>query len=136
MPGSAERGTTHRARSVGAWLTAVIVAISLVAAAATDLLPIGDAHSDESRRLAATLIFVGSYLALAIGRIPPLGIDRAGIALLGAALMVAAGAMPLADAYAAIDLDTRTLYVTDGPPCHAQFQTEELGTSVLANQAT
>jgi di/tricarboxylate transporter len=57
----------------------------------------------------AGVIFVGSYLALAIGRIPGLSIDRAGIALVGAGLMVASGALPLEDAYKAVDLDTITL---------------------------
>jgi Na+/H+ antiporter NhaD/arsenite permease-like protein len=61
------------------------------------------------RRVAAAVIFVGSYLALAIGRIPGLSIDRAGIALVGASLMVASGALPLEDAYRAVDLDTITL---------------------------
>jgi Na+/H+ antiporter NhaD/arsenite permease-like protein len=41
--------------------------------------------------------------------VPGLAIDRAGVALVGAALMVACGAMPLAEAYRAIDLDTLTL---------------------------
>jgi Na+/H+ antiporter NhaD/arsenite permease-like protein len=59
--------------------------------------------------VAAVVIFVGSYLALAIGRIPGLSIDRAGIALVGAGLMVASGALPLEDAYKAVDLDTITL---------------------------
>ena len=40
---------------------------------------------------------------------PGLSIDRAGVALVGACLMVASGAMPLADAYKAIDFDTITL---------------------------
>ena len=48
-------------------------------------------------------------MALAIGRIPGLSIDRAGIALVGAGLMVASGALPLEDAYKAVDLDTITL---------------------------
>jgi Na+/H+ antiporter NhaD/arsenite permease-like protein len=60
-------------------------------------------------RIAAAGIFAASYLALAIGRIPGLSIDRAGIALVGGCLMVASGALPLADAYRAIDLDTITL---------------------------
>ena len=47
--------------------------------------------------------------ALAIGRIPGLALDRAGIALVGAAMMVAARALPLDEAYKAIDLDTLTL---------------------------
>jgi Na+/H+ antiporter NhaD/arsenite permease-like protein len=44
-----------------------------------------------------------------MGKIPGLAIDRAGVALVGAGLMVAAGALPLKDAYRAIDLDTITL---------------------------
>ena len=62
-----------------------------------------------ARQLAVGVIFLASYLALAIGRVPGLSIDRAGIALVGAALMVASGAMPLEDAYQAIDIDTITL---------------------------
>jgi Na+/H+ antiporter NhaD/arsenite permease-like protein len=69
----------------------------------------GDRLDGESRSLAAAVIFVGSYLALAVGRIPGLNIDRAGIALVGAGLMVASGALPLEDAYKAVDLDTITL---------------------------
>ena len=38
-----------------------------------------------------------------------MSIDRAGIALVGAGLMVASGALPLEDAYKAVDLDTITL---------------------------
>ncbi|HTP81813.1 MAG TPA: anion transporter [Alphaproteobacteria bacterium] len=79
-------------------LVTVVVAVALAAA----LLP-------EGVRIAAALIFVASYAALAIGRIPGLRIDRAGIALAGAGLMVASGALSLGDAYAAIDLDTITL---------------------------
>jgi Na+/H+ antiporter NhaD/arsenite permease-like protein len=60
-------------------------------------------------RLAAAAIFVCSYAGLAIGKVPGLRIDRAGVALVGACLMVAAGALPLEDAYKAIDLDTITL---------------------------
>jgi Na+/H+ antiporter NhaD/arsenite permease-like protein len=54
-------------------------------------------------------IFAASYLALAIGRIPGLSIDRAGVALVGASLMVASGALSLDQAYKAVDLDTLTL---------------------------
>ncbi len=60
-------------------------------------------------QIAAATIFVASYLALAIGKVPGLAIDRAGVALVGACLMVASGALPLSDAYRAIDLDTITL---------------------------
>src|SRR5271165_5788722 len=63
----------------------------------------------SARRLAAMAIFATSYLALAVGKIPGLSIDRAGVALVGAGLMVASGALSLDEAYKAIDLDTITL---------------------------
>src|SRR5580693_988515 len=66
-------------------------------------------HDASARRLAAMAIFAASYLALAIGKVPGLSIDRAGVALVGACLMVASGAEGLDQAYRAIDLDTITL---------------------------
>jgi Na+/H+ antiporter NhaD/arsenite permease-like protein len=106
----------HRAFRRSRWLVAssvllvgLVVAIAITAALAPTLLPAGDQTGGEGRRVAAGVIFAGSYLALAIGRIPGLSIDRAGIALVGAGLMVASGALPLDDAYKAIDLDTITL---------------------------
>ena len=90
-------------------LVGLVVAIALGAALLIALLPTGDRTAVESRRLAAGAVFVGSYFGLAIGRIPGLSIDRAGIALVGASLMVASGALSLDDAYKAVDLDTLTL---------------------------
>jgi Na+/H+ antiporter NhaD/arsenite permease-like protein len=90
-------------------LVGIVVLIAIAAALATSLLPTGDRLGAEGRTVAAAFIFVGSYLALSIGRIPGLSIDRAGIALVGAGLMVASGALPLEDAYKAVDLDTITL---------------------------
>jgi CheY-like chemotaxis protein len=90
-------------------LVALVVVIAIAAALASTLLPPGDRIGEDGRRVAVGVIFVGSYLALAIGRIPGLSIDRAGIALVGAGLMVASGALPLEDAYKAVDLDTITL---------------------------
>jgi Na+/H+ antiporter NhaD/arsenite permease-like protein len=90
-------------------LVGLVVVLVIAAALAPTLLPAGDRLGAESRSVAAGVIFVGSYLALAIGRIPGLSIDRAGIALVGAALMVASGALPLEDAYSAVDLDTLAL---------------------------
>src|SRR3979490_1587950 len=87
----------------------LVVVVAIAAALAPALLPTGDRFGGEGRSVAAGVIFGGSYLALAIGRIPGLSIDRAGIALVGAGLMVASGALPLEDAYKAIDLDTITL---------------------------
>ena len=57
---------------------------------------------EDTRKVAAAVIFVASYLALAIGKIPGLSIDRAGVALVGAGLMVASGVLSLEDAYKAI----------------------------------
>jgi Na+/H+ antiporter NhaD/arsenite permease-like protein len=95
--------------ALSALLVGLVVAIAVVAALAAALLPAGDRVAGESRGVAAGVIFVGSYLALAIGRIPGLSIDRAGIALVGAGLMVTSGALSLEDAYRAVDLDTLTL---------------------------
>ena len=87
-------------------VVALLMLLALVAAAAPWLLP---DHDGTTRRVAAGGIFAASYLALAIGKVPGLSIDRAGVALVGACLMVASGALPLEDAYKAIDLDTITL---------------------------
>jgi Na+/H+ antiporter NhaD/arsenite permease-like protein len=54
-------------------------------------------------------IFIFTYAGVALGRIPGLRLDRAGIALTGAALMMAIGAITSAEAYRAIDLDTLAL---------------------------
>lgn len=90
-------------------LVGLVVVVAIAAALVPTLFPTDHQSTWEGRRIAAAVIFVGSYLALAIGRIPGLSIDRAGIALVGAGLMVASGALPLEDAYAAVDLDTITL---------------------------
>jgi Na+/H+ antiporter NhaD/arsenite permease-like protein len=54
-------------------------------------------------------IFLATYAVIAFGRFPFLRIDRAGAALLGAALMVATGGIALHDAWRAIDWDTIAL---------------------------
>jgi len=54
----------------------------------------------------AVVIFIITYLGVAIGRIPGLMLDRTGIALLGAIAMIASGIVPLTEAMAAIDLPT------------------------------
>src|SRR6202158_3882700 len=107
---------SERASSRSRWLVALsvllaglVVVIAIASALAPTLFPVNDEISVDGRRVAAGVIFVGSYLALAIGRISRLSIDRAGIALVGASLMVASGALPLEEAYRAVDLDTITL---------------------------
>src|SRR5690348_6243267 len=60
-------------------------------------------------RIVTVLIFAATYVVVALGRLPGFRIDRAGAALLGAALMVAVGAVSLDQATRAVDLDTITL---------------------------
>ena len=90
-------------------LVGIVVAIAVAAALAPAVLPIGDRRTVDGQSVAAGVIFVGSYLALAIGRIPGFSIDRAGIALVGAGLMVVSGAPPLEAAYEAVDGNTIAL---------------------------
>ena len=54
-------------------------------------------------------IFGLTYLALALGKIPGLRIDRAGIALVGAAAMLACGVLSMRDAARAVDYETIVL---------------------------
>ena len=59
--------------------------------------------------MAANLIFLGTYLVLALGRIPGLRVDRTGAAIIGASLMVAANVLTLSEAFAAINMNTIVL---------------------------
>jgi Na+/H+ antiporter NhaD/arsenite permease-like protein len=59
--------------------------------------------------LATAAIFVLTYAGVTRGRIPGLRLDRAGVALTGAALMMAVGALSPQEAYRAVDLDTIVL---------------------------
>ena len=95
--------------AAGIILVAAVVAIALLVAALQGLLAEPPKIAGASRTIAAAVIFAASYIALAVGEIPGLSIDRAGVALVGAALMVAAGVLPIEDAWRAIDLDTITL---------------------------
>jgi len=60
-------------------------------------------------RMAATFIFLATYLVLALGRMPGLRVDRTGAAIIGASLMVATNVLTLDEAYQAIHLDTIVL---------------------------
>jgi Na+/H+ antiporter NhaD/arsenite permease-like protein len=55
---------------------------------------------------AAYLIFAATYVVLAIGRVPGLRIDRTGAAIIGAAMMIAAGVLTVPEAWDAINYDT------------------------------
>src|SRR5450631_1036353 len=59
--------------------------------------------------LAAEAIFILTYAGVALGRIPGLRLDRAGVALTGAAMMMAVGALTPQEAFRAVDLDTIVL---------------------------
>jgi Na+/H+ antiporter NhaD/arsenite permease-like protein len=52
------------------------------------------------------LIFAGTYLVLAVGRLPGFRVDRTGAAIIGASLMLASGVLTVEQAYAAINYDT------------------------------
>jgi Na+/H+ antiporter NhaD/arsenite permease-like protein len=95
--------------AVGITLVLLVIIIALISAVAPRLLPASPSLDEDTQKVAAAVIFAASYLALAIGKVPGLNIDRAGVALVGAGLMVASGVLSLEDAYKAIDLDTITL---------------------------
>lgn len=54
-------------------------------------------------------VFIATYLGMAFGRWPVLAIDRTGIALIGAIVLIAAGALTLEDAARSVDLPTLLL---------------------------
>ena len=56
--------------------------------------------------MTALLIFAGTYLVVAIGRLPGFRVDRTGAAIIGGALMIAFNVLTVQEAYAAIDYDT------------------------------
>ncbi len=54
-------------------------------------IPVHQSRTDTM--LIPALIFAGTYLVVAFGRLPFLKLDRTGAALIGASLMVATGAL-------------------------------------------
>src|SRR5262252_7866452 len=59
--------------------------------------------------IATAIVFILTYAGIALGRIPGFRLDRAGIALTGAALMMAIGAIKPEEAYRAVNLETLAL---------------------------
>ncbi len=57
----------------------------------------------------ATLLFLLTYLVLAIGRLPGFRVDRTGAAIIGASLMVVCGVLTLQEAYQAVNFQTLAL---------------------------
>lgn len=66
-------------------------------------------NASETKLVAASAIFLGTYAVLALGRLPGLRIDRTGAAIIGASLMLAFGVLTVEEAYAAIDYKTIVL---------------------------
>ena len=60
-------------------------------------------------RLIALIAFAGTYLGLALGRLPFLRVDRTGVAIIGAAVVVVSGVLPWDRAVAAVDAHTIVL---------------------------
>src|SRR2546425_4196823 len=63
----------------------------------------------EVSRAIAVAAFVACYVGLGLGRVPGFRVDRTGVAIIGAAVMVASGALPWSDAVAAVDAPTLVL---------------------------
>jgi Na+/H+ antiporter NhaD/arsenite permease-like protein len=59
--------------------------------------------------IATAIIFILTYAGVSLGRIPGFRLDRTGIALTGAALMMAVGAITPEEAYRGVNLDTLAL---------------------------
>ena len=59
--------------------------------------------------IATAIVFLLTYAGIALGRVPGFRLDRAGIALTGAALMMTIGAVTPEEAYRAVNLDTLAL---------------------------
>ena len=68
-----------------------------------------DAHAVSHSVPLVSTVFGLTYLALALGKVPGLRIDRAGIALVGAAAMLAFGVLDMKEAGAAVDTETIAL---------------------------
>ena len=60
-------------------------------------------------RLIAVVAFAGTYLGLALGRLPFFRVDRTGVAIIGAAVVVVSGVLPWDRAVAAVDAHTIVL---------------------------
>ncbi len=64
---------------------------------------------NRTTEVAAIAIFAATYFVIAIGKLPGLRLDRAGAALVGAALMLAAGVLSVDEAAKSVDLGTLAL---------------------------
>ena len=60
------------------------------------------------------IIFAVTYAGLALGKVPGLHMDRAGIALVGATLMLVTGVLRLEQAVSTESIDFKTLFLLFG----------------------
>ena len=60
-------------------------------------------------QLIALVAFGGTYLGLALGRLPLFRVDRTGVAIIGAVAMIAGGVIPWDDAVRSVDVHTLAL---------------------------
>jgi Na+/H+ antiporter NhaD/arsenite permease-like protein len=79
----------------------------VISAGAFVSLPQQELH--HAQLLSCYLIFIASYTVFAFGKFPGFRIDRAGMAVIGAALMIAVGALPPSQALSFIDFSTIVL---------------------------
>jgi Na+/H+ antiporter NhaD/arsenite permease-like protein len=114
MPGP-DPGASSRTRRRCGVLCRIGAPIALAAIVAALFLAAGkrpwvaDVIASNPVSAAAALIFAGTYVVIAIGKLPGFYLDRAGAALLGASLMVGLGVLSLDQALRAIDFDTIAL---------------------------
>ena len=74
-----------------------------------------------------TSIFTVTYAGLAIGRLPGSRADRAAIAFAGAAAMLTAGLLSLAEATSADSIDYQTLFLLLGMMIVCRFSPHQRG---------
>ena len=87
----------------------LFVAAEAVSLALQSAPSLGNSASGNGKTALAVLVFLATYVIIAIGKLPGYQLDRSGAALLGASFMVGLGVVSLDEAYHAIDFDAITL---------------------------
>jgi Na+/H+ antiporter NhaD/arsenite permease-like protein len=71
-------------------------------------------HNGETAICLTSILFTLTYIGLALGKVPGLHMDRAGIALVGATLMLVTGMLSLDQAVSPASIDYKTLVLLFG----------------------
>lgn len=66
-------------------------------------------HHADVTRVVALAVFAASYVGLSLGRLPPFRVDRTGIAIIGATIMVVGGIVSWDEAVRTVDAHTLVL---------------------------